>query len=651
MSERVSVTEVRNALRCPRIFALGRRSGRAVAFPVGSSRLGAAFHAIVDRFARGVQDPPEAFLALPARTARDDVEAGLVRWLLEGLVDWLEREPATASMPQEVDDLAEALRQLAGHLAARVVAFDVPPAAALVDVLRASEKALTAELPLPGAGDTVVVDGKLDAIYGTARGTLEVVEYKLTDEANDLVDRAQVALYRQLLRASDDVEARPVILRFTPTLRETSMDAAGADAFFAATLAPLLGAMLGWAREPASAPATTRTDLCAGCPVGRDCAEIYPARLPARDDPPAPHATASAPLRDAHDAEGEAEAKAFKARILAELKREGVSVSAPKPPIVGPTLYVIEVSKPRGAVSQLDRAADDVSHRLASADGTDARYRKVGSLRQFEIVRRRPRRITLGPLLTEKHEWLRARPGRFIVGVTPSGEILTGDFSDAGTPHVLVAGQTGSGKSVFVQTVLASLVHGHGPESIRFTLVDPKRVTFVSAAFRAAIAAHLDGPIRYDASEAIAAVDALIAMMDERYALFEQRGVIDVDEYNADRGSAPELERRVLVVDEFSDLTADRATAKAFEAGISRLGAKARAAGIHLLLATQRPDAKVVSGIIKANLTGRIALAVRDIVNSRIILDEPGAEQLLGKGDLLAQLGHGLVRAQGALLA
>ncbi|MFO0618648.1 MAG: FtsK/SpoIIIE domain-containing protein [Polyangiaceae bacterium] len=326
-------------------------------------------------------------------------------------------------------------------------------------------------------------------------------------------------------------------------------------------------------------------------------------------------------------------------------------MSAPKPPIVGPTLYLIEVSKLRGAVSQLDRAAEDVSHRLASADGTDARYRKVGSLRRFEIVRAKPRRVTLAPLLQSKRDWLRARPGRFIVGVTPSGEVVTGDFSDAGTPHVLVAGQTGSGKSVFVQSVLASLVYGHGPDAIRFTLVDPKRVTFASAAFRASISRHLDGPIRFDAADAVTAAESLVAMMEERYALFERAGVIDVDEYNADLDGGRRLERRVLVVDEFSDLTADKGTAKAFEGAIARLGAKARAAGIHLLLATQRPDAKVVSGTIKANLTGRIALAVRDVVNSRIILDEPGAEQLLGKGDLLAQLGHGLVRAQGALLA
>ncbi|MFO0618649.1 MAG: PD-(D/E)XK nuclease family protein [Polyangiaceae bacterium] len=235
MSERISVTEVRNALRCPRIFALGRRNGRAVAFPVGSSLLGGAFHAIVDRFARAVSDPPPAFAALPAKCARDEVDAALVRWLLEGLVDWLEREPASASMPQEIDDLAEALRQLAGHLAARVVTFDARPADALREVLRESERALGAELSVAG-GESIVVEGRLDALFGTARGSLEVVEYKLTDEANDLLDRAQVALYRQILRASEGLDARPVA-RFTPMLRETSMDAASADAFFGATLA------------------------------------------------------------------------------------------------------------------------------------------------------------------------------------------------------------------------------------------------------------------------------------------------------------------------------------------------------------------------------------------------------------------------------
>ena len=110
------------------------------------------------------------------------------------------------------------------------------------------------------------------------------------------------------------------------------------------------------------------------------------------------------------------------------------------------------------------------------------------------------------------------------------------------------------------------------------------------------------------------------------------------------------LERKVVVIDEFQDLTAEKANAKPFFDGVKRLGAKARGAGVHLILATQRPDKDVVPPLLKTNLGGKIALRVASQVNSRIILDEGGAERLLGKGDLLANLGHGLVRAQAPMV-
>ena len=137
MSERISVTEVRNALRCPRIFALGRLRQQSVAFPVGSSCLGAAFHRIVELFSRDVEHPPSAFAALEAGTPRDEVEAKLVRWLLDYLFRELEADAAYATMPGEVDDLAEALREFGRHLAGRLSAFAEVPAKALPLLVRA----------------------------------------------------------------------------------------------------------------------------------------------------------------------------------------------------------------------------------------------------------------------------------------------------------------------------------------------------------------------------------------------------------------------------------------------------------------------------------------------------------------------------------
>jgi DNA segregation ATPase FtsK/SpoIIIE-like protein len=262
-----------------------------------------------------------------------------------------------------------------------------------------------------------------------------------------------------------------------------------------------------------------------------------------------------------------------------------------------------------------------------------------------------PRAVSLAPLLSARQEFLSARPGRFVVGQCPDGDILCGDFSDSSTPHLLVAGQSGSGKSVLLQSLIASLVQYQPPSAIRFTLVDPKRVTFNGAAFRGAVAAHLDGPVRFDVEDVLPVLERLIEAMEERYGLFEAARVTDIGEFNEQADAAQRLERRLLVIDEFQDLITDKATTKLFFDAIRRLGAKARAAGIHLVLATQRPDKDVVPPIVKANLGGKIALQVASKVNSRIILDDGGAERLLGKGDLLANLGRGLVRAQAPLLA
>ncbi len=661
MTERFSVTEVRNALRCPRVFALGRLVGQSVAFPLGSSCLGATFHRLVERFTRQVEQPPTSFARLPPGTPRDDVEGALCRWLLSLLSDELEEDPTYWSIPGEVDDLAEALRELGRHLAGRLLTWPGTPASSLAKLLHAGERGVEAAL----GEDGPVVHGRLDALYADKHGALEVIEYKLTDEANDELDRAQVALYRELLRVGQGVEARAVVLRFSPTLREVTMSSDAADSFMASVVSPLLSSMLSWSQEPLRAPATERRDLCAACPMAKPCAEQYPDRLPARDDPPMAAArprpdvsrtmqdaaTLAAPGPSRDDEAGRVEAEQLKDRILAELKRQGVAAVCPKPPTVGPTLYLIDVSRPRGAVSHLDRAAEDVRHRLAADAGVDVEYAKQGGHRRFIVKRPNPRKVLLGPLLEENRQWLSARAGRLVVGQAPDGAVLCADLSDSGTPHLLIAGQSGSGKSVLIQSVIASLVQFHGPAAIRFTLIDPKRVTFIGAGFKAAVAAHLDGPIRYDIDETLPAIEQLVDLMEERYKILEAAQVADVGEYNEQASASQQLERRVLVIDEFQDLITEKATAQAFFTGIKRLGAKARAAGIHLILATQRPDRDTVPPIIKANLGGKIALQVASKVNSRIVLDDGGAEKLLGKGDLLASLGRGIVRAQAPLLS
>jgi len=652
----LSVTEVRNALRCPRVFALGRLRRAAVAFPVGSSCLGGAFHRIVERFAGSVASPPAHVAALAADAPPEAVCAAMVRWVLAYLADELERDPSYRTMPAETDDLAEALRQFAGYVAERLPPG--PPGRTVAELVRAAERSV--EAPFAEAG--IVLRGKVDALFARGAGRLDVVEYKLTDEDNHAVDRAQVALYREMLRRSERIEARPVVLRFHPGLEAVELREEHADELVRGTLVPLLARMAAWAEDPAGAPATSRRDLCAACPLAAACAEQYPARLPARDDPPMaasrqrPEAggrlAPAAPVQPAtaadSDRDGRDEARAVQKRILEELRRDGVAAES-SGCIVGARKYFIPISRPRGRLSDLDAVARNVEHRLATRDGIEAKYVPHGALRQFEVTRTHPRTVLLGPLLERKRAWLAERPGRFVVGEQPDGSVLCGDLADSATPHLLVAGQAGSGKSWLLRSLVASLVHWHDPSALRITLLDPKRVTFCVAGFQTAVAAHLDGPLLYGVEDALPCLERHVEVMEERYRMFEAANVSDLNEYN-DRPGADRLPRHVVVVDEFGDLMVEKAAAQAFCGVVQRLGAKARAAGVHLVLATQRPDAKTMPPVLKANLGGRIALKVASGTNSRIILDQNGAETLLGRGDLLADLGQGVVPAQAAVV-
>jgi S-DNA-T family DNA segregation ATPase FtsK/SpoIIIE len=656
----LSVTEVRNALRCPRIFALGRLGNQQASFPVGSSSLGAPFHRLVARFAQTVSTPPAFLAALGADAPQERVAHVLGGWIIGHLITELDRVPAYQTMPAEVDDLAEALRELARYLARRVAGR--PPASALREFLQEAEAPIEADLAL-AKGVSVIVRGQIDAIHASGAET-EVVEYKLTEESNEDLDRAQVALYRALLRRAQGIEATAVILRFGPHLRETRIPGVAADVLFQERLLPLLTNLAHWAEAPLDAPRTDRRDLCTGCPMRRNCAATYQDRLEWRDDPPAggarhsvdptgnvtagsaPDPAPSAPLP--RDTDGEAEAALLEQRVLKILRDRGVNAQTTGSPCVGPRLVSVDVLA-RNAVRRLHQCAEDVIHVLKGDHGVDATYEKTAGRRTFSAVRSRPRQVDLRHLLAEKSAWLRERAGRFVVGEGIDGTVEVGDLSSPACCHLLVGGAAGSGKSVFLRALIASMTAFHSPAALQFTLVDPKRVTFGPIVARG-LCDYLTGPLCYEVEDALYELSSLIDEMERRYQRMEQASVEDLDSLNQELAPAERLPHHVVVIDEFADLMGVKATREEFVNAVRRLGAKARAAGIHLVLATQRPDATVVPGLIKANLTGRIALRVASAVNSRIIIDQAGAETLLGNGDLLVQAGGGVVRAQAAFV-
>jgi S-DNA-T family DNA segregation ATPase FtsK/SpoIIIE len=657
----VSVTEVRNALRCPRIFALGRMQRREVVFPVTASSLGAAFHRIVEAFAATIPAPAPPLAALGSDASEPAIARAIAAALLDQAAGEIERTPSYASMPAEVDDLAEALRELARYLAKEAHALGGQPASALTRLLDRSELDVSDAIDI-GDGQAVLLTGRLDALYARSSGSIDVVEYKLTPESNDELDRAQVALYRYLLRESREIDAQPVVLRFQPRLSITRLEREAADALVQERLLPLVRDMVDWAVADANVPGPSRDDLCPSCPVRSACAATYTDYLASRDQPPAgaarplpdaqgdslpPRAAIAAVEARADDATGRAESEKLRGVIQRIYRGQGVNVTIAEPTI-GARVISFEVRAGRGSVRSVDRAADDVVHRLEAEHSVSANYMRDGGLRTFEVARKEARKVLLTALLQRNEDYLRKKPGRFVIGEGVNGEAVRGDLSDPSTCHVLVGGASGSGKTVLLQTLVACLAHYHAPDAIRFTLVDPKRVSF--GPFRTSLSAHLAHPLCHDAAQAVEILVGLVHEMEERYQEFELAGVEDLDAYNESVSAAKRFARHIVVVDEFADLLAQKSLRESFLSVVARLCAKARAAGIHLILATQRPDAKTVPGVIKTNLVGRIALKVPDGVASRIVINQLGAERLLGKGDLFADFGTGAVRGQAAVL-
>lgn len=218
-------------------------------------------------------------------------------------------------------------------------------------------------------------------------------------------------------------------------------------------------------------------------------------------------------------------------------------------------------------------------------------------------------------------------PLRFALGKDVSGNPRVNDLS--GMPHLLIAGTTGSGKSVCVNSLLCCLLLNNTPTELRMILVDPKRVELTGYNG----IPHLLAPVVVDAEQVVGALQWVQREMDARYHRFSQVGARNIVEYN--KKNTPPLPYMIVLVDELADLM--MLAPDETERSLTRLAQLARATGIHLVLATQRPSVDVVTGLIKANFPARIAFAVASGTDSRVILDQPGAERLLGRGDMLFQ--------------
>jgi len=251
------------------------------------------------------------------------------------------------------------------------------------------------------------------------------------------------------------------------------------------------------------------------------------------------------------------------------------------------------------------------------------------SLVGIEVPNRVRARVRLRSLISRPEFQNSASDLTFALGKDVSGEPVFANLAQM--PHLLVAGATGTGKTIFLNSLILSFLYQNSPETLRFILIDPKRVEFTAYNKLP----HLLCPVIYDAAQTVKCLQWLVGEMGERFDILSLERVRDIVSYNekALREGKEFMPYLVLVIDELADLIL--AKGKEIETGIVRLAQLARAVGIHLVVATQRPSVEVITGLIKANITSRISFQVASQVDSRTVLDMAGAEKLLGLGDML----------------
>lgn len=332
--------------------------------------------------------------------------------------------------------------------------------------------------------------------------------------------------------------------------------------------------------------------------------------------------------RNAEDAEAEMKANAD--TLVDTLKSFGVQTR-----IVdihrGPTVTRYELQPSAGVkISKITALADDIALNLAAA-GVRIEAPIPGKAAVGIEVPNRVKDVVSIREMIESPEFAAAKSKlSFVVGKNIDGEVIVGDIGKM--PHVIIAGTTGSGKSVCTNSIIMSILYNATPDEVRLVLIDPKMVEFKTYDG----IPHLLIPVVTDPRKAAGALSWAVQEMLKRYKLFADSNVRDLNGYNemaAETDGVEPLPRIVIAIDELADLM--MACANEVEDSICRLAQMARAAGMHLIIATQRPTVDVITGLIKANIPSRIALTVSSQIDSRTIIDTAGAEKLLGYGDML----------------
>lgn len=641
----LNATKVRVAFECPRLFYLNQRFGGNTLFLPRNTHtgIGKAFHQLADDFVIATYEPrfQDLFKPSAAQLQVEEIASGMQQLFYE-----LKFYPYLEQVVKKDANQAQALLQVWQGLQRLIKRF-----AELLIVNRrycdaetvirktfiTEERSLEYYFNLPD-GTQQRVGGEFDClVYNFELKRLCVVEFKTYQPADPSAQLAQVALYSYMLWQKKKVAVNSAVYCVLPEFKEYQYTWEQLENTVHQLIPYKLQQMQQWLSwEPPSPnppPPTTQPYLCEICPQQQKCQTYFV------DDNTQFVEEGGQDAHSTRDEEVTSNADALGEELVATLQSFGIGVDY-HGAAVGPAFIRVKLKPQLGVkVNSLLKLSADLQVQLGLANppliSPQAGYVSVDLPRPDRQVAKFEDYIKSQPLPA-------TAPVKIAIGVNLEGELVEADLSDPNTCHFLVGGTTGSGKSEFLRSLLLSLLVRHSPQHLQIALVDPKRVTFPEFERMR----WLYSPVVKDSDRAIELMEELVTQMDSRYQQFEKAGCADLSTYNQ-RSQKP-LPRIVCIFDEYADFMAEKEIRTALEQSIKRLGAMARAAGIHLIIATQRPEAGIVTPIIRSNLPGRLALRTASEADSAIILGgkQTAAARLLGKGDLLYLIGAQIHRLQ-----
>ncbi|MDJ0648050.1 MAG: DNA translocase FtsK [Xenococcaceae cyanobacterium MO_188.B19] len=643
-----SVTNVKVAFECPRLFYLSKYfGGKTLFIPTsGSLGIGNTFHKLANEFVTTVKKEPQfKDLFVPPV---EELKAKEIAYQMQNIFYRLVFFPNYLQPTiQTKPDLAPALSQVWQGLRNLIQKWTelliinrayCNANELLTKTFVSTESQLEHDFSLPNNIKQPIV-GRLDClVYDYSKNRPCVVELKTYAPVDPSAQLAQVALYSYMIQQTKKVPVDSAVYCVLPEFKEYHYAWSELETNLHQIIPLKLQQMQQWlqwkAPQPDTPPKTSNLDLCNICPQQEKCQSFFPIlqntevnRDNNNKNPDKPKNSINPELIGRELVE-----------ILKSFKVNVEYLGA----IAGTTFTRIKLKPAKGVkVASIIKLADDLQVQLSinrpPLIATQAGYVSVD-------LPREDRQIAHFKDYIQSQPKLHRAAVTIAIGVDLEGNLVEADLADPNTCHFLVGGTTGSGKSEFLRSLLLSLIYRYSPEQVKIALVDPKRVTFPDFTQMP----WLLSPVVKDSDAAISLMEKLVTEMDKRYQLFETAKCPHLDAYNQKQAKQKKIPRIVGIFDEYADFMVEKETRIALEASIKRLGGMARAAGIHLIVSTQRPEAKVVTPIIRSNLPGRIALTTASEADSKIILGGSSTEAayLLGKGDLLLQVNAGLQRLQ-----